>query len=183
MELEKAKALLSLYPDIFSYFIKKYKHPEYQFSVSNGWYQLIFDICYHIKEVQYKYYKNEIEVTCLQIKEKFGGLSFYYTMYVRSERLGDKISKKISGWFLKFMCKHGFSTLYWKSHNWRCDNLYQTIPEKIELIIKKRVGQSYKICELCGSEGEICNPSGRWTLTLCKKHFNEEKERKEWKAT
>jgi hypothetical protein len=61
------------------------------FSCGDGWYQLIHDMCEKITELC----KDDITVTALQVKEKFGGLRFYYGMEYEDDE-SDKKGKRTS---------------------------------------------------------------------------------------
>lgn len=80
MKVELQKELIKLYPEFFEY-LKEYKGPimpiEFGFEIGDGWYWLLSNLMEEI----YNYCKNnKIDFPHItQIKEKFGGLNFYYT--------------------------------------------------------------------------------------------------------
>jgi len=59
--------------------------------VGDGWYVLLHDLCEQIQET-YKRYGAEVDIVIDQVKEKYGGLRFYYH---REGRLTDEIADEM----------------------------------------------------------------------------------------
>jgi hypothetical protein len=179
--------LLERFPHLFSSFLDRYgKNAKYQFSVSDGWYGIIFDACAEVNRIIDNANDKGIlvEVDTLQIKEKFGALRFYHMCQVTNEPLFSAWFRNVDEWIRTQMCKRGFAKLYWKCYYWRRRYIYRTLYEKVDSAITYAESQSTKICEKCGGEGRSCAPTG-WLLTLCEKHEKETKKEydEKWKKT
>ena len=181
MRDEYAEYLLNRFDHLFSTFIIKNKqYAKHQFSVADGWYGLIFDLCAEINRIIDQADDKGIKVTVdtLQIKEKFGGLRFYKVTTVENEPWFSKAFRKVDGWVRTIMCKRGFAKAYWAMHRWRRKHIYETLYEKVGTAVSYAESKSYEICEVCGGEGRRCSPNG-WILTLCEKHEEERKNKEE----
>lgn len=183
MDIKKARQLMDNYPEIFFGFGTRMipegakHHPD--FSAGNGWYELIQDLCYHIEEIQRDAHCMT-KIQCVQLKEKFGGLRFYYNIKLVFEHWSHKYFNKINYFARTQMCKRGFATAYWKFDDWRQKHIYMSIQERVHVLVRKKESESYTICEICGQVGKRCTPNGRWVETLCEEHEKETKNRKEW---
>jgi len=127
-------------------------------SCEDGWFDLLYDMCYKVDSL-IKNQSREIKVVAKQVKEKFGGLRFYYSIE-REQNLFEKIDSKISS----FMFRHKLGRLYHKINDFR-KKFYTTIIEQISDIISEAEMKSYKTCEVCGRYGE--RRGGGWIKTLC----------------
>lgn len=179
MIIELANRLLKAYPEIFQEFGKRQipeesKH-HYDFSVGNGWYHLIQDMCYHIEEIK-KDANPTVKVVCIQLKEKFSGLRFYHTVTVCPRGWASKMFLSINTWLKIKICKWGYSKIYWKFDDWRKEHIYITYTERIDDLIAKKERESYKTCERCGEPGKLSN-IGHWMLTLCEKHHQTDEKK------
>lgn len=178
MKERKSKYLLKRYPEFFTSFLKRGEYAHHQFSVSDGWYAILFDLCaalYRIVDAADDKGR-KVTIDTLQIKEKLGGLRFYKQTTVENESLGSKWFRKIESWIGTVMCRNGFYKAHWAIHRWRREHVYETLYEKISTAVGHAELQSYTICEVCGEEGKRCSPNS-WLLTLCEKHEKEEKEK------
>jgi hypothetical protein len=175
MKTRKAKYLLDAHPQLFSTFIERYKQPEHQFSVGDGWYPIISDICVDILKLRVVSFWNKnamLAVDVSQMKEKFGTLRFYYTMDIHNESNSSIRFRKIEHWIGMKLCKWGFHKQHWAIHRFRRKYIYETLYEKVGTIVARGEAKSAKTCEVCGGEGKGCSPTG-WRLTLCEKHEKE----------
>lgn len=176
MKPENANRLLKVFPSIFREFEERYnRHAANQFFVGDGWFGLIFYMLVHINKLMTTS-QCGLDVVCVQLKEKFGGLRFYYNVKVENEDWFSKIFRKIDSWIGTKMCRWGYFRQYWALTSWRKKHIYRTVYEKLQDIVAKAELESTKTCERCsipGTRGET--PQG-WILTLCEKHANKLKE-------
>jgi hypothetical protein len=159
MREELELQLVKKYPTMF----KDYRGDMRQtcmawgFECGNGWYDLIDKMCADVTKLLGN---SGQEVIAEQVKEKFGGLRFYYY-----------ISNTEPGWFSKlnyrlrdFMCRKGFYKAYWWLNDLR-KKIWSTREEKISDRISKAEEDSYNICENCGQPGKASR--GGWIKVLC----------------
>lgn len=169
MITERAKSLLDTFPQFFKTFITKYKHPEHQLCVGDGWSGLIFSTCLELEwlRADLKKKKNQdLYIDFVQIKEKFSGLRMHYNDYVSVLRKPEKYFIRFDCWLRDEMCKRGFAKLYWSLSNFRREKFYETPYEKVQSIIRKYTKISLRTCEQCGGRARLCDV-GHWMLTLC----------------
>jgi hypothetical protein len=181
MKEQDSKYLMCRFPRLFSSFMKRGEHAHHQFSIGDGWYGIVTNICHEIFKLQY-YAELEysfINVDCSQIKGKFGGLRFYYSIDIECESRSSKRFIKINEWVGTKMCRRGFAKQWWAIDRFRRKYIYETWYEKVRTVVKEGEWLSYKTCEVCGEPGKRCIPSGDWMSTLCKKHEEEEKSKRE----
>jgi len=133
-------------------------------SCSDGWFKLIYNLCEDITKI---IGNKNIEVVAVQVKEKFGGLRFYYVT------INTKITKsnKLSNIIQQNMFSRKLGKQYWAIVNFR-KRFLRTTEEKIYDLIEQAERDSYKICEICGRPGEA--RGGGWIKTLCDKCVKEE---------
>jgi hypothetical protein len=125
------------------------------FSHSDGWYDLLDRMCKDITKLSEG---KGIQVVAEQVKEKFGGLRFYYSLHFDTNK-GAKPSR-----FYYFMIDCHLGKLYWKITNFR-KKFYRTVEEKISDRIDEAEAESYRTCEKCGKPGKP--RGGGWIATLC----------------
>jgi len=180
MKERDATYLLNRFPRLFSSFLKRGEHAHHQFAIGDGWCGILFGICSQIFHLQRRTEKKYafINIDCLQIKEKFGGLRFYYSIDIECESKSHKLFGNMDHWIRMQLCKWGFAKLYWVSNRFRRNYMYESLFEKVESIIRRGESMSYKTCEVCGVEGKRCQPNGHWIATLCEKHEEETKKEK-----
>lgn len=88
MDESLEKELVNKYPSLFGYYNEEFDGPAPQISLfgfecGDGWYDIIDSLCETITE-------QDIDLKVVQVKEKFGGLRFYYgEVEVEDERKGD----------------------------------------------------------------------------------------------
>lgn len=129
----------------------------------DGWFTLLNKACKDIQDVCTAY---DIEFIAEQIKEKFGGLRFYYSTTNNKEYAINKIERYISRYFYKHKLGREFNFL----KDLR-QNIYITPDEIISNIVRKAEEESYKTCEACGNPGRLYG--GRWMRVRCEKHKGE----------
>lgn len=87
MNSENTKKLLEKYPEIFNLVTSPGNAPHYPISLfifecGDGWYNIIDSLCAAIKNREYNQKLNKKQfapVVATQVKEKYGGLRFYYS--------------------------------------------------------------------------------------------------------
>lgn len=133
-------------------------------SCSDGWYNLIDELCENVTTL---IGDKNITVTAAQVKEKFGGLRFYYDIEAPTFSVS-----KINEVFSRFMFKHHWGIMYWRIIDFR-KKIYRNTLEKISDTINDAEAKSYEICEKCGEPGET---RGRgWITTQCDKCWEKSK--------
>lgn len=129
----------------------------------DGWFTLLNKACKAIQKTCDKY---NIEFTAEQVKEKFGGLRFYYSTTNNKEYTINKIERRISKYFYKYRLGRQFNFL----RDIR-QKIYITPEEMISNIIRKAEEDSYTICEICGAPGVLIGRG--WMGVRCEKHKGE----------
>ena len=152
--------LVRNYPIIFSQYggDKRQTCMSWGMSCGNGWYNLINNLC---EDVTTTIGNKNIKIIAAQVKEKFGGLRFYYDIDAP-----DTFVSKIDYIVSNAMFKIRLGKLYWRIQDFR-KKFYRTTLEKIEDIISNAEHKSYKICEICGEPGKTRGQG--WVTTQCKK--------------
>ncbi len=160
MREELELKLVKKYPIIF----KDYKGDmretcmAWGIATGDGWYDIINDLCQTITKI---IGKKDFKVIADQVKEKFGGLRFYYHMDFEPN-----IFDGVRGAYAKFMCHNLWGIAYNKTIEFK-KKFYKTIPEKIDDAVTHAEHLSYITCETCGAPGK--RRSGGWIRTLCDK--------------
>jgi Txe/YoeB family toxin of Txe-Axe toxin-antitoxin module len=131
------------------------------FECGDGWYDLINNLCRDLTKVtENKDYK----IVVLQVKEKFGGLRFYFAV----EHQESDFLFRIGSMFRKFMFNKRLGRQYHKMVDLR-KRFYKTTYEKINDLVEKAETDSYKICETCGKPGDVMGKG--WVRVSCKECF------------
>jgi hypothetical protein len=125
------------FPDIASY-------------LSPGWYQLVDRLCTDIEAA--------LGDACamfevLQVKEKFGGLRFYYRLQGASDL------------HIDLQSPIGVDTV--KSHTPSDETA-----DRVRCLVQKAEADSKLLCEKCGASSKVHNLKG-WLVTLCEQHLAE----------
>lgn len=158
--------LVKKYPIIFSQYGGDMRQTcmAWGMECGNGWYNLINELCENVTTL---IGDRPIKVTAAQVKEKFGGLRFYYDIdspYTFMNKVNHIISRA--------MFKVRLGILYWKIVDFR-KKFYRSIDEKISDAIRDGEWKSYDTCELCGEPGKT---RGRgWVSTQCEKCWDKSK--------
>ena len=124
----------------------------------DGWYDIINTLC---QDVEMIIGKKDIKVIADQVKQKFGGLRFYYHV------------EYTPSWFSKLCNKtrniaynHMWGRVYNKMRDFR-QKFFKSTIEKISDAIGDAEGKSYITCESCGAPGK--RSGSGWVTTLCDK--------------
>lgn len=125
----------------------------------SGWYDLINKLCFDIEKIMEK---NNVIVTAVQVKEKFGGLRFYVDISDSDKK--ETFLELFENIISKFLYKHRLGKWYWRLIHFR-QWFYMTSYEKIHKLINAAEHKSYTICEKCGDIGK--QRGGGWIVTLC----------------
>lgn len=120
----------------------------------DGWYSLLHDLCEEITAV-YEKAGVPIDIKPAQIKEKYGGLRYYFD-FVGSEQAIHAMDYAGKG----IRYKVESSELH----------------EQINEIVSRYEEKSETVCEDCGKDGKLRNDIG-WIRTLCDTCHEKEKER------
>jgi len=165
MKKELELKLVEKYPIIFSQYGGDMRQTcmHWGMTCGDGWYNLINDLCKNITTV---IGNKNIKIIAAQVKEKFGGLRFYYD--VKSPN--SPFMNRVGYIFITAMFKVKLGKLYWNLVAYR-KKIYRTTLEKIEDIISDAEHKSYEICELCGEPGKTRGKG--WVTTQCNKCWKE----------
>ena len=125
-------------------------------SCGDGWFNLIDKLCEDITKL---IDDKDIKVIALQVKEKFGGLRFYYYIDYKISPL-NILDNRIA----EIMASYRLGRNYRSFTNFR-RRFFTTISEKISDLISEAECKSYTICETCGEPGETRD--GGWVNTSC----------------
>jgi len=156
------KTLVRRYPCLYKDYGKSPKESgmAWGFSCGDGWFSILTELSEKIDAID----KKNV-VVADQVKEKFGGLRFYYHIDGKNQNY-DSIRFKIRSWF--------YNNIFYKLPYKLRDILsairkffYKNLDEKIDELINMAEKQSFKICELCGEPGDA--KGGGWISTLCVK--------------
>lgn len=115
------------------------------FEHGSGWYSVIDGLCSELVSV-YEKYGIPIDIRPAQIKEKFGGLRFYY----------DTQNRKKSIHAIDFL---GEGTI-------RLEEEETDLYKEVRRVVNKWEDISYTICEECGKPGEL-RKDLPWIRVLC----------------
>jgi hypothetical protein len=149
----------------------------------DGWYHILDYLCKNLQEVEKKY---DVQVIADQIKQKFGGLRFYYHVE-HGERWSYK-PKFIKRYIFNILNKiqkfkyftvdtsdewylDGKKTTRERKGNWSTNNqinAYNCVKDLIDYHIGVAENMCDITCESCGITGASQNESG-WISTLCEK--------------
>jgi hypothetical protein len=162
---------------MFSTFLKRKDNAYFQIGVGDGWYDLLLDMLMELDRIilrAYWYRGIEIYIDCVQLKEKFGGLRFYYDIEIKNESKRSIFFRKANSYIGLKLCRMKLYRQWWAFDGFRQTHLYQTYYEKISSIVNVASSKSFKTCEVCGEEGRSGTPKGyHWVATLCQKHYDE----------
>jgi hypothetical protein len=170
MNKENTIKLWEKYPIIFSgrYLSLQESLIPFGFECGDGWYDLIHDLC---EEITTLIGDKDITVTAEQVKEKFGGLRFYYSI-----RSPETFMSIIDSVISHFMFKRKWGVYYWKIVDFR-KKFYRTAVEKISDAVDHAEHKSYDTCEYCGEPGKTRGKG--WVSTQCDKCWKSSKLNRE----
>ena len=113
----------------------------------DGWYDLIYELCTEIqKAIDESRLPVNVEIN--QVKEKYGGLRFYYSLNFKENGLGSIDANK-----------------------------RKELSEKIFKLTNIYEDKSYGVCELCGKPGKLREDLD-WMQTLCEECYSKVKDKK-----
>ena len=135
----------------------------------DGWYYLLHSLCKDLDKIAVKH---NIVIIADQVKEKFGGLRFYYHI----EGLEDDVFDKIRNKFQDFMFKRLWGVQYNKIIDFKKEYLFQSVKEKVREVVSRAEAKSCETCESCGNYGTYRR--GGWVRVLCNKCEAENKRLK-----
>lgn len=131
------------------------------FECGDGWYNLIYGLSWAITNLY-------PSIQASQVKEKFGGLRFYYNIVNNED------------YHYPFW-RNDYIPLFFRKRFWRielyitrifekiCGHFgYHNIDHYIYELIDTAESESYKICEQCGSTDDVKQSEG-WIRTECGK--------------
>ena len=159
MKKELEIQLVKKYPIIFKQYGGDIRETCMGWGVEcgEGWYNILNKLCEEITKIQTKY---KFNVIADQIKEKFGGLRFYFHIENYKPHLLERIEDKIAHLFYKYLKGKEFNI--YKDYRRRA---FMFPAEKIEYAIEKAEIASFRTCERCGAPGK--ERGGRWRSVLC----------------
>jgi hypothetical protein len=165
MKKELEQNLVIRYPLIFRDYLGDMRKTcmAWGFECGDGWYNLLIELC---EKIECLTEGTSLQVVAVQVKEKFGGLRFYYLLEDSSHvsnvdrKVRSKIFWRTRGFFVKMNL--------WRLFDWineQRQKVYKTIEERISDVVDDAEAKSYKTCEICGESG-TANSKG-WITTLC----------------
>ncbi len=160
MKEELEKQIVEKYPVMFQDYGGDMRKTcmHWGFECGDGWYNIINTLC---QDVEMIIGEKDIKVIADQVKEKFGGLRFYYHIEYTPSFFSTMCTN-----IRNFCYHHMWGGIYNKMRSFRKKFFRSTI-EKISDAISDIEGKSYKTCESCGAPGK--RTGGSWIKTLCEK--------------
>lgn len=128
-------------------------YQKYGMEFDNGWYDLIHELCQKITD-RFARDGKEPNIVILQIKEKFGGLRFYYKFEGSDETI-QAIDFLESGTSVRFSPDDNNS-----------DDETKALRKDIRKLVNEYEQKSKTVCEICGAPGEV-RTNMPWIRTLC----------------
>lgn len=150
MTEDKEKHLVRDFPDLFRNYKKKDSCMFWGLTCDDGWFDLIYRLSSEIDRLAREH---GVVVVVEQVKEKLGGLRFYYS--VERDRAPQETASEVK--VVTRKTPGGFRIV--------------TVPrdsvhDAIHSIVDAAEQKSTRICELCGQPGKCKNTGGR-VQTLC----------------
>jgi hypothetical protein len=151
MDKELEQKLVDAYPHLYREYGGDVRETcmGWGFSCNDGWYNILEELSFKIKQLD----KKE-RVVADQVKEKFGGLRFYYHIENYKE-------PRLIPWSLWIKIPYKVRTTLTEFRKL----FFKTFLEKVNDLIEDAERQSYKTCERCGEPGRRI--AGGWVRTLC----------------
>lgn len=135
-------------------------YANYGFELHDGWFTLLCDLNKEIQE-RYAVANISVDIRVEQIKTKWGGLRFYYSLPGSSSSI-----QAFDG-----LCGAGIR-MYPKGNE---DTALEELYSDIAAIVKHYEEKSKFVCEICGAAGERRTDIG-WVYTLCDECYKQRKE-------
>jgi len=169
MNKDLDKTLVQLFPSLYRDYGGDMRKTcmAWGFSCGDGWYPILLALSIELTGIEKEY---NIQVVADQVKEKFGGLRFYY-----HTEGSFKWYQRRWQWLCTFMCSHGFAKLYWKFIAFR-KKLWRNPGEKVSDAVESAEAESYKTCEVCSNPGKPTRDG--WITTLCERCKKESDDRR-----
>lgn len=130
----------------------------------DGWFILLFDLMDNLDTIAKQ---KGVRIIASQIKEKFGGLRFYYYIEESNNTALDKLLSVVNDINSRIryrVFKSGHGNTYNKLQKLR-KKIYKSTYEKIDDLVAKAERKSYTICESCGKPGVLRHKY--WMRTMC----------------
>lgn len=125
-------------------------------SCGDGWKRLIACLCCDLQHITDL---TGVQVIADDVKEKFGGLRFYY--HTNSEYT--KLARMYHG-IESIFYRYGFGKQCNKLNKHR-KKLFSTTEEKIADLVRVAEHKSFTVCETCGAPGKVYRRG--WIYTAC----------------
>jgi hypothetical protein len=166
MDQRLTELLQASFPDILSNMNKPITESCMGWGIEcgDGWFCILFSLMLDLDVIAKQH---NIQIKADQIKEKFGGLRFYYSTEKNKITTLDKATYTLHQKLNKTKCLL-FSIGYGKAYNNIVDirrKIYQSTYEKIDSLVHQTEQKSYTVCEVCGKPGRIRNKY--WVRTMC----------------
>jgi len=143
--MDALKDLIAAHPKMF-----RGLPPVVPSDLPPGWYSLVDKLCSDI-EALLGGEPERFEVT--QIKEKYGGLRFYFSFEGAEDR------------FVDFHSSEGIETFVQQGDG-------PAVMTRLRMLVSAASEHSTSICQDCGAPGTLANRQG-WFSTLCERHSAE----------
>lgn len=134
-------------------------YQKYGCECDNGWYELIHELCQKITD-RFACDGKEPSIEVLQVKEKFGGLRFYYK-FDKSDVPPVIVDFLGSGTSISLSPNNEDPD---NSDN--LNNKTEELKKDIRRIVTEYEQKSKTVCEVCGALGEV-RTNMPWIRTLC----------------
>jgi len=150
MTEEREERLVRDFPELFRNYQKNSSRMYWGFACEDGWFDLLYRLSSRIDLIARE---GEVVVEALQVKEKFGGLRFYYALEMGRAPQGSKPGVDV--------------VIKETPESFRITGVSSDdLSRKIHKIVRAAEDESITVCELCGQPG-ILRDIGRWFQTLC----------------
>lgn len=154
METALEKVLVSRYPSLYRDYGGDIRQTcmGWGFSCGDGWYYIIDDLSFKITQID-----KDKRVVADQVKEKFGGLRFYFHIEVEKQP-GPKmiLFRQKKYWLKSKIFYYTYPLSRYVRDNWLKTRkfFYKTLYEKVSELIDEAERKSYRTCEVCGCDGK-----------------------------
>lgn len=185
MKEQLEKPLMEKYNDIFQNRTKPMSQTCmcWGLECGDGWYSILDYLCGNLQQIKKEY---DVQVIADQVKEKYGGLRFYYHLdFGKRWTYKPRFIKRYIFNFLNkiqnFKCfRVDFSEEYYldgkkttkeRKGNWSTNkqiNAYNCVTNLVDYYINVSENMCDITCEECGITGATQNQGG-WISTLCDK--------------
>ncbi len=140
--MDKLEDLIAAHPKTF-----RGSPPVVPSDLPPGWYSLVDKLCSDIEALLGRE-PERFKVT--QVKEKYGGLRFYFSFEGAEDH------------FVDFHSSEGIETFVQEADG-------PSVMSQLRMLVGAASEQSTSICQDCGAPGTLANRRG-WVSTLCERH-------------